>query len=99
MSDLISREALLEAIKGVEVSWYLDRGYTNYDDTTIMDIIEEQPPVEAVPVVHGEWRHIGGDEWCCSECGNVISTEGSWEKPTGKFCEECGADMRKKVAE
>ena len=59
--------------------------------------IAEHPTVEAVPVVHGEWIHIGGDEWCCSECGNVISTEGSWEKPTGKFCEECGADMRKKV--
>ena len=19
--------------------------------------------------VHGEWKHIGGDEWCCSSCG------------------------------
>ena len=64
---------------------------------TAQSLIDKQPTVEVVPVVHAEWRHIGGDEWCCSECGNVISTEGSWEKPTGKFCEECGADMRKKV--
>ena len=64
---------------------------------SVKRVVAQQPTVEAVPVVHGEWRHIGGDEWCCSECGNVISTEGSWEKPTGKFCEECGADMRKKV--
>ena len=56
--------------------------------------LEDVPTVEAVPVAHAEWRHIGGDEWCCSECGYVISTEGSWEKPKAKFCEECGADMR-----
>lgn len=52
------------------------------------------PTVEAKEVVHAKWIHLGGDEWCCTECGYVISTEGSWEKPKAKFCEECGADMR-----
>lgn len=50
----------------------------------------------------GEWQHIGGDEWVCSECGHVITTEGSWENPlsTGAYhCENCGADMRKGDAE
>lgn len=42
----------------------------------------------------GEWIHLGGDEWCCPACRNVITTEGSWEKPTQKFCSECGADLR-----
>lgn len=42
----------------------------------------------------GKWGHLGGDEWVCTSCGNVIYTEGSWEKPTQKFCDECGADMR-----
>lgn len=41
----------------------------------------------------GKWVHIGGDEWCCSECGFVISTEGSWEEPTKKYCEDCGTEM------
>ena len=45
-------------------------------------------------VKRGRWEHLGGDEWCCTECGNVITTEGSWEKPTKKYCNECGADMR-----
>lgn len=40
-----------------------------------------------------KWIHLGGDEWACSACGNVISTEGSWEKPTQKHCDECGAKM------
>lgn len=45
----------------------------------------------------GEWKHLGGDEWLCSECGYVIWTEGSWEHPLerGKdYCEHCGARMK-----
>lgn len=47
----------------------------------------------AAPVVHGQWTHLGGDEWCCSVCGFVITTEGSWDKPAKKYCEDCGAKM------
>lgn len=54
MSDLISRSALLESIKDVEVSWYMDGNYSTYDDTTIVDIISEQPTVEARPC--GKWE-------------------------------------------
>ena len=45
----------------------------------------------------GKWRHLGGDEWCCTNCGYVVSTEGAWENPKeqGKdYCEHCGSDMR-----
>ena len=47
----------------------------------------------SVPVVHTRWAHLGGDEWCCPVCGFVITTEGSWDKPTKKYCEDCGAKM------
>ena len=57
------------------------------------EIVDSMPTVDAVEVVHGRWEHLGGDEWCCTECGNVITTEGSWVKPTKKFCDECGAKM------
>ena len=40
-----------------------------------------------------EWVHLGGDEWCCPNCGNVITTEGSWEKPTKKYCDVCGEKL------
>lgn len=63
---------------------------------SVKRVVAQQPTVEAKEVVHAEWRHLGGDEWCCTECGYVISTEGSWENPKAKFCEECGADMRGK---
>lgn len=54
---------------------------------------DDCPLPEADPVQHGRWKHIGGDEWCCTNCGEVISTEGSWDKPTYKHCHECGAKM------
>lgn len=42
---------------------------------------------------HAHWEHLGGSDWCCSNCGFVIATEGSWDKPTKKHCEECGVKM------
>lgn len=56
-------------------------------------LIDEEPTIDAEPVRHGRWEHLGGDEWCCSYCGEVIHTEGSWEKPEKKRCSECGAKM------
>lgn len=53
----------------------------------------EALPAAVAPVVNGRWEHLGGDEWCCSACGFVITTEGSWDKPTKKYCEDCGAKM------
>lgn len=57
-----------------------------------MDMLK-LPAADVAPVVHGRWVHLGGDEWCCSACGFVITTEGSWDKPTKKYCEDCGAKM------
>lgn len=96
MSDLISRSELLKSkvfLCGGYVGDEYARGYMNALDE-VENEINNQPSVEPV---RGEWRHLGGDEWCCTQCGFVITTEGSWEKPEKKFCEECGADMRKKV--
>ena len=82
MSEYIERSAAIEAAKhawakGLEPSQY----------------IEALPAADVAPVVHTRWAHLGGDEWCCSACGFVITTEGSWDKPTKKFCEDCGAKM------
>ena len=59
----------------------------------MLDEVECFQPSDVAPVVHGRWAHLGGDEWCCSACGFVITTEGSWDKPTKKYCEDCGAKM------
>lgn len=55
-------------------------------------LIDAQPTVEAVPVIHGEW--IGG-KWYkeCSVCSEVFTPTTTLPN----FCPNCGADMRKKV--
>ena len=59
----------------------------------VRDIVQRAPTADVAPVVHAHWAHLGGDEWCCSACGFVITTEGSWDKPTKKYCVDCGARM------
>ena len=65
------------------------------DDTSKAERIREllKADKDRRLVVHTRWAHLGGDEWCCPVCGFVITTEGSWDKPTKKYCEDCGAKM------
>lgn len=90
MSDYISRDAVLNSRLVIEV---YDANEDIVDWGVSFDVIKAIPAADVAPVVHGEWRHIGGDEWRCTNCGNVIHTEGSWERPEQKYCEECGARM------
>ena len=74
----------------------------------VVECIDKIPIVDVVPmdyhknclmlaksekIRHGRWQHLGGDEWSCTVCGEIIHTEGSWEKPTSKYCCECGTKM------
>ena len=58
-----------------------------------INALRNVPAADVAPVVQGRWGHLGGDEWCCSACGFVITTEGSWDKPAKRYCEDCGARM------
>lgn len=100
MDEFISRKAAIAYIReqseecqkafeelGGESGIYADA----YND--LAEDFYRIPAVDVAPVVHGRWAHLGGDEWCCPVCGFVITTEGSWDKPTKKYCEDCGAKM------
>lgn len=80
MSDLISREDVIRIT--------CETGALETQSR-----VRDLPAVDAEPVKHGHWEHLGGDEWRCTNCGEIIHTEGSWEKPTSKYCCECGAKM------
>lgn len=67
--------------------------YINGDVTVSKDLVEKIPTADVQEVKHGEWARLGGDEWCCTCCGFVTTTEGSWDKPTEKYCPNCGAEM------
>lgn len=94
MAEYIEREAALEIC---ETEYQYRLRIHDYCSVTaacvIGDEIKALPVTDVAPVVHGQWGHLGGDEWCCSACGFVITTEGSWDKPTKKYCEDCGARM------
>ena len=100
MAEYIKREAAIAYIReqseecqkafeelGGESGIYADA----YND--LAEDFYSIPAADVAPVVHGRWAHLGGDEWCCSACGFVITTEGSWDKLTKKYCEDCGAKM------
>lgn len=89
MTEYIERDALLDDISAA----VKHGGMGEIIGQTLMRYVKRQPAANVAPVVLGWWTHLGGDEWCCSACGFVITTEGSWDKPTKKHCEDCGAKM------
>ena len=63
-----------------------------------IQLIMEQPKVDAAPVVHGHW--IPQDGYCddlyytCSACGcDWLCIEGTPEENNMRYCPECGAKM------
>lgn len=85
MAEYIDRAVAVSQANFIHGRW--DDVYVSA--ATLMAI----PAADVAPVVHTRWAHLGGDEWCCPVCGFVIATEGSWDKPTKKYCEDCGAKM------
>ena len=73
MPEYIEREKVLSKAAPVEGCFS--------DMISAYDVIL-LPAADVAPVVHSRWAHFGGDEWCCPVCGFVITTEGSWDKPT-----------------
>lgn len=99
MQELIDKQASMKAIcDGCFKSRAVDielkcRGICN-----VIDILQQQPTIEAEPVRHGRWKCLGEYEefseemadYLCESCGYVISRLKN-QKP--KFCEGCGARM------
>lgn len=91
MNDTISREAVADAINGIEcirnTTWY--EFYQK-----VMTAVEKLPPAEPK---RGRWIHhpeIGwGETWLCDQCGEK-TTSTVMGKPRANFCPNCGADMR-----
>lgn len=64
--------------------------------------LDEQPTVDAVEVVHGEWtKHpkpvyfVNGLFYLyeCSNCGKIVSTLCSEDRIDMDYCPKCGAKM------
>lgn len=90
MAEYIDREALEKAMTIAAVNGK-DKDRRTW--AKAICVLHDMQTADVAPVVHSRWAHIGGDEWCCPVCGFVITTEGSWDKPDKKYCENCGAKM------
>lgn len=91
MDEYIKREAAVKSVLRMR------RPENSVAQNRMLSIIQmdmlKLPAADVAPVVYGRWVHLCGDEWCCSACGFVITTEGNWDKPAKKYCEDCGAKM------
>ena len=99
---LIDADALMEEFELAQKSArqhgrdYANAFYNNQEICTewwcVEEMVDNQPTVEAAPVVHGRWvkQNPLVDTEECSHCGyNIVSTE--LETP---FCPWCGAAMK-----
>lgn len=94
MDDLISRQGTCDSLNKYRIEKMLE----GKDVSLVWECIDKvlQEPSAQVERKTGRWVHLGGSDWCCSACGHVICTEGSWEHPLERgcrYCENCGAEM------
>ena len=77
-----------------------------YDTNAVLESIDEQPTIEAEPVVHGEWTTIYFSYWSCKPDGvhPVMRKErkkyrhdecGKVVSKREPYCPNCGARMDK----
>lgn len=88
MSDLISRSALKKYMRDYKWEFAL-----NSDFSKAIEMVDVQPTIEAVPVVHGEWEVNGVNphnmtigNWRCTACDGISLKDSN-------FCPNCGAKM------
>lgn len=102
MADLIDRDDLMR--KHTTSFLHNNRHNTVAELQVLLKLINEQPTVDAVPVVHGHWLKATGmmpPEWfgrhVCSVCDNFAPAEfrrtHEWLSP---ICPNCGAKMDRK---
>ena len=99
---LIDADALYEELStlSVMVTWLragkgvLNEFMKQYRES-VLRIVDEQPTVDAVEVVHGRWVDDHDDpRYICEECGKwLLIDDGTAEM---NYCPNCGADMRER---
>lgn len=83
MLDLISREAAIDVVS---------KSY-KYESER-MTALQNVPTIDAVPVVHGEWKYYKKQGIAvCTHCSFERNLDDNFGKAVA--CPNCGADMRK----
>lgn len=102
MARLIEADALSEElstlatmITGLRAGKGVLREYMTEYRKSVLRIVDEQPTVDAVPVVHGRW--VGKEglyQGKCSACGYMTYDKtADWARRYWHYCPNCGARM------
>lgn len=99
MSDLISRQAAIEALEGeITVTGRANADAVREYAKLICDRIKRLPTID--PVKHGKWiKNEGRFGWHCSVCREDDLYAFSWNCDKGekelqdRYCPNCGARM------
>ena len=91
MSDLIDRQAAIDAIDKEQKEIGVSDASAIYECSRFKTIIKRLPPAQPEPK-RGTWILDRSGAYCCSKCmepcaGYVMM------KPRDKFCKMCGAKM------
>lgn len=98
-SDLISRSTLLKAMDERYKEIETEKQYPFASDEErgltagfceVDELVNNQPTVDAVEVVHGEWIYWGKDVWRQCKCSECLTSYGCIDTP---YCPHCGAKM------
>ena len=94
--DFKVKDSVVDAIR-LQIESYQKKYMEDYEMFVICEMAKLF--LKAKPVVYGEW--VGN---ACSACGmnwdeNMVNNADDWGyfEPMPIFCQNCGADMRKKV--
>lgn len=105
---MANKKRLIDAEKAYEIArdsgCHNDFAMSLADLTSLREVLEDCPTVDAVEVVHGEWIHCQGKSnlWYCSACGEKVlynptrRTYNIAKRPVhevNKYCRCCGAKM------
>lgn len=98
---LINADGLIDDFMKIAITRSLTHKKDRMTFTKIKETINQQPPVDAKPIVRGEWKHFGEKDWLrdngqpvfinCSKCNNYVLNNAS---TNWNYCPNCGADMR-----
>lgn len=99
MARYIDADNLIDELSAACMPIY-EKGITGIlgDNSSIADIINEQPTADVQEVKHGEWFKPSNDpvdskQWICSECKGLTETAYYCGHCYYNYCPNCGTRM------
>ena len=93
MGKLIDKETTLKSVSDIKAEWGNDN-LSLINQAEVLDLIDDQPAVDAVPVVHAHWIFDDDAYLRCNNCWQKapgMIHEEALETTATEYCPFCGA--------